>query len=155
MASLWQIDREIMDCIDMDTGEVVDVERLSKLQMVRERKLEGVALCIKNLRADAVAYKAEKEAFAEREKQAKDKAERLSEWLTKALDGGQRFQTNRVAVSFRKSESVLVDEGKCPEEYMNKKVTYSPDKTRIKAAIKAGKTVEGCELVLKDNIQIK
>ena len=154
MASLWQIDREIMDCIDMDTGEVVDIERLSKLQMVRERKLEGVALCIKNLRADALAYKAEKEAFAERERQAKDKAERLSEWLTKALDG-ERMQTNRVAVSFRKSEAVLVDEGKCPAEYMNEKVTYSPDKTRIKTAIKAGKTVEGCELVLKDNIQIK
>ena len=154
MASLWQIDREIMDCIDMDTGEVVDIERLSKLQMVRERKLEGVALCIKNLRADALAYKAEKEAFAERERQAKDKAERLSEWLTKALDG-ERIQTNRVAVTFRKSESVMVDEEKCPEEYMNKKVTYSPDKTRIKAAIKAGKTVEGCELVLRNNIQIK
>lgn len=154
MASLWQIDREIMDCIDMDTGEVVDIERLSKLQMVRERKLEGVALCIKNLHADALAYKAEKEAFAERERQAKDKAERLSEWLTKALDG-ERIQTNRVAVSFRKSESVMVDEEKCPEEYMNKKVTYSPDKTRIKAAIKAGKTVEGCELVLRNNIQIK
>ena len=154
MASLWQIDREIMDCIDMDTGEVVDIERLSKMQMVRERKLEGVALCIKNLRADALAYKAEKEAFAERERQAKDKAERLSEWLTNALDG-ERIETNRVAVSFRKSESVMVDEEKCPEEYMNKKVTYSPDKTRIKAAIKAGKTVEGCELVLRNNIQIK
>lgn len=154
MASLWQIDREIMDCIDMDTGEVVDIERLSKLQMVRERKLEGVALCIKNLRADALAYKAEKEAFAERERQAKDKEERLSEWLTKALNG-ETMQTNRVAVNFRKSEAVLVDEEKCPEEYMNKKVTYSPDKTRIKAAIKAGKNVEGCELVLRNNIQIK
>lgn len=155
MSSLYEIDREIMGCIDMDTGEVVDIERLSELQMERERKLEGVALWIKNLKADAAAYKAEKDAFAERERQAKGKAERLSEWLAAALDG-EKMNTNRVAVTFRKSEAVkITDLDAIPNSYLVETVTESPDKVAIKVALKQGLEIPGCELELKNNIQIK
>ena len=155
MPSLYQIDQEIMNCIDMDTGEIVDVDKLSELQMEREQKLEGVALWIKNLKADAAAYKAEKDAFAEREKQTKAKAEKLSEWLTGALNG-EKMNTNRVAVSFRKSESVkITDIDAIPNQYIVETVTESPDKAAIKTALKKGFDVPGCELELKNNIQIK
>lgn len=155
MANLYQIDREIMACVDAETGEIIDFERLSELQMEREAKVEGVALYIKNLQADALAYKAEKDAFAYREQQAQKKVDGLKKWLATALDG-QKFSTAKCAISFRRSEQVdIPDESKVPAIYMKEVVASKPDKVAIKNAIKAGLTVEGCSLVENLNTQIK
>ena len=155
MDSLYEIDFEIMNCIDFETGEVVDVEKLTELQMEREHKIESVALWVKNLRAEAAAYKAEKDAFAKREKRTKNKVESLEKWLTNALNG-EKLTTNRVAVSFRKSKRVeVLDDSKIPENYMTENVTIAPDKKGIREAIEYGLKVPGCELVERNNIQIE
>ena len=155
MARLYEIDQAILDCIDLETGEIIDVEKLSDLQMQREQKIESVVLWIKNLRSDAEAYKAEKEVFEEREKQAKNKAERLAAWLTEVLDG-EKFITPKCSVTFRKSEAVeVVNPELVPKEFQKVKVEVSPDKIAIKNALKHWTNVPGCELVLKKNIQIK
>lgn len=154
MATLYEIDNAIMSCVDMDTGEILDVGKLSELQMERERKLEGVALWIKNLKADAAAYKAERDAFAEKEKQTKGKIEKLSAWLTAALNG-EKMSTIKVAVSFRKSESVkITDPDAIPDAFVRETVTVTPDKIAIKSALKDGFDIPGCELEVKNNIQI-
>lgn len=152
---LYEIDEAIMNCIDRETGEIIDPEQLSALQIEREKKLENVALWIKNLKADMSDLKAEKEAFAEREKQAKAKLESLSKWLTEALNG-ERFETVKVKVSFRNSEAVeITDESKIPKEYMRVKTEITPDKTAIKEALKSNFAIPGAELVKNKNIQIK
>ena len=152
---LYEIDNAILECIDLETGEVIDAEKLSELQMERETKLENVALWIKDLKAEITALKAEKEAFAEREKQAKTKLEGLEKWLAFALNG-EKFSTSKVAVSFRKSEAVDVqNEEILPKKYFNKKTTYTVNKTAIKEAIKAGLKVKGAELIENMNLQVK
>ena len=153
--TLYEIDQQIMSCVDMDTGEIVDMDKLSELQIERETKLESVALWIKNLKAEEAALKAEKDAFAEREKQTKAKREKLSEWLTGALNG-EKMSTSKVSISFRKSESVKIsDIDAIPMNYIVETITESPDKVAIKAALKNGLDVPGCELELKNNISIK
>ena len=155
MSSLYQIDAAILDCCDIETGEIIDADALDALMMEREQKIENIALYIKNLTADAAAYKAEKEAFAAREAQAANKAANLKKYLTAALNG-QKFSTARCAVSFRRSEKVEIDEESViPAEYMTETVTIKPDKTAIKAAIKAGQEISGCRLVENQNISIK
>lgn len=155
MSSLYQIDQEIMQCLDMETGEIIDPERLSALQMERTSKLENVALWIKNLQADANAYKAEKEAFAEREKKALAKVDSLKKWLAMACDG-QKFTTWRCAVTFRKSEKVeILDETKIPQELLKATCIVQPDKAAIKEALRAGEVIEGCTLVTNMNPIIK
>lgn len=155
MASLYDIDQAIMECIDWESGEILDSERLDALQMERASKIEGVACWIKNLSADALAYKAEKEAFAEREKKALKKVEDLKAWLAGAL-GGEKFSTWRCAVSFRKSEAVEIeDESLLPPELKTEKITYTPNKTAIKEAIKAGQEISGARLVERLNASIK
>ena len=57
--TLYEIDQAILDCVDMETGEVIDSDRLDLLQMERETKLENVGLWIKDLRAEADAIKNE------------------------------------------------------------------------------------------------
>lgn len=155
MASLYEIDQEIMMCLDQETGEIIDPERLDALQMERNSKIENVALWIKNLTADANAYKAEKDAFAEREKKALAKVDSLKKWLAMACDG-QKFTTWRCAVTFRKSEKVeITDESRIPQELLTVKYTTTPDKAAIKEALKAGEIIEGCSLVTNLNPIIK
>lgn len=154
MATLYEIDAAIMACIDSETGEVIESEKLDALLMERGRKLEGVALWIKNLESDAVAIKAERDALDKRMKSAENKAKSLREWLKNALEC-QPFETARVRVSFRKSESTEIDENVLDRKWCREKVTYTPDKTAIKNAIKAGQTVAGARIVVNQNIQIK
>lgn len=155
MASLYEIDMEIMMCLDQETGEIIDPERLDTLQIERNSKIENVALWIKNLQADANAYKAEKDVFADRERKALAKIEQLKKWLAMAC-GGQKFNTWRCAVNFRKSERVdIVDESKIPQELLTVKYTTAPDKAAIKEALKAGEIIEGCTLVTIYNPTIK
>ena len=153
--NLYEIDQEIMLCVDSETGEVIDAERLENLMMARETKIESVACWIKNLKSDIVAFNAEISAFSERKKEAERKIESLENWLKNALQG-QKFSTAKCAVSFRASEKIDVLDGSIiPKEFLTEKITYSPNKTEIKKAIKAGQEISGCQLVSCINTTIK
>lgn len=155
---LYEIDNLIENFefnIDEETGEILNAEELDELQMARDEKIEGVALWIKNLTAEAEAVKAEKKAMDDRQKRLEKKAESLKGYLTYAL-AGQRFSTPRVDMSFRKSVSVQIeDETKIPKEFCTITEVSKPDKGKIKDALKAGQDVFGAELVEKQNLQIK
>lgn len=151
---LYEIDQAIMDCIDMETGEVINEELLNGLQMERDAKIENVALWIKELKAEAEALKAEKMAFAERQKVAENKMESLKKWLAYALNG-EKFKTVRASVTFRTTEKVEVaDIFKLDENYVRYRDPEA-DKDAIKKAIKAGQVVAGATLVPSTSVIIK
>ena len=155
MANLYEIDQGILECLDLETGEVIDPDRLESLQMERSQKIENVCLWVKNLLSDAEAIKAEKEALADREAKCRKKAEDLKKWLGFALEG-QKFDTARCAVSFRRSETVEVsDVTLLPVELQRVTTKIEPNKTAIKALLKDGQEIVGCSLVANQNIQIK
>src|SRR5690606_21482992 len=155
MASLYEINKQLLDCVDADTGEITDTARFDELQMEYEEKIENIALWIKTLNADAEAYKNEKNAFAEREKKARNKAESLKQYLTDTLNG-RKFTTLSVDINWRKSTSVeVIDQEAIPEQYLRTVTTVTPDKTEIAKALKAGEEIEGATLVERNNIQIK
>ena len=155
MANLYDIQRGITDCVDEETGEVIDFEKLSALTMELSEKIENIALWIKNLEADAEAFKKEEEAFEERKKAAANKADSLRRYLDAALNG-QNFATDRVSVPFRCSKAVQIAENtELPAEYIKTKVEKTPDKKKIGDALKNGIAVPGCALVTNRNMQIK
>ena len=138
----------------METGEIIDSAKLDELQMDRDIKIENIACWIKNLTADAEALKAQKQAFADRQKAAENKAESLKRYLSSYLDG-QKFSTDKVAISFRKTSSVNVtDLTQIPEQYL-KFADPTPDKTAIKKAINDGVVIVGAEIVEGQSISIK
>lgn len=154
MANLYQIDAEIINCIDTETGEIIDMERWDQLHIDRETKIENIALYIKNLLSEAVAIKAEKDKLGERQKACENKAKRLKEYLSGYLSG-EKFKSPRVVVSYRTSKAVdIQDLWKIPEEYLKYK-DPDPDKSAIMKVLKAGKKVPGAQLVESQNIQIK
>lgn len=161
---LFDIDEKLVACVKLDesrvvdteSGEIIDLEAIAALEMERDKKIENLGCWYKNLLADAEALKAQKNAFAEREKAAKAKAESLKGFLGRYLNG-KKFETAKVAMSFRKSEAVEFDAkciGDVPEEFLKFK-DPELDKVAVKKAIKAGETVPGCELVQRQNLQIK
>ena len=154
MASLYEINQQILECIDLETGEILEGSKYNELQLAKDEKLENIALYYKNMLSEAEALKAEKNAFAEREKQARAKAESLKKLLDNEL-GGNKFETTRVKISYRKSTAVAVDEDKLPAEWTNVVETRTPDKNRIKEALKAGESIDGAMLIENNNIQVK
>ena len=152
--TIYEIDQAIMECVDLETGEIIDTEQLDKLTMEREAKLENVACWIKELKAEAEALKAEKMAFAKRQQVAENKMESLKNYLAYALDG-QAFKSVRASVTFRKSQAVeIADIYKLDENYLRYKEPEA-DKTAIKEAFKQGKTVAGATLVENTSVIIK
>ena len=154
MATLYDINQGIMDCIDMETGEIVDLDRLHDLQMERGDKIRNIACYIKNLRSDAAAYDEEAKTFAARKKAAQGKADSLTAYLSSMLNG-EKVKDKEYAISWRKSESVsIAEDAFIPIEFT---IPVEPriDKTSIKKALKDGKIIPGVELVTKNNIQIK
>ena len=157
--TIYEINEEILNCIDLETGEIIDIDRLNDLQLERDAKIENVACWIKELKAEAEAIKAEKLALAERQKVAENKAESLKKWLTFALNG-EKFKTAKCSVSFRKTESVEVtDEGlnnlmKEHDELLTYKAP-EPNKKAIKDAIKDGLSVQGVRLECNTSTIIK
>jgi len=158
---LYEIDKGILECFDLETGEILDEEKLEELQLEREKKIENVGLFIKNLEAEKAAVKAEKDAFTKREKSIDRKIEGLKGWLKYALGADDqtekppKFTTAKVVISFRKSESVEVDDSILPKKWFRRKVEYTPDKTMIKEALNNGKKIKGAFIKKNLNVNIK
>ena len=76
---LFEINEEIMKCVDVETGEIIDEVKLQQLQMARDIKIENIACWIINILSDAEALKAQKQVFADRQKAAENKAQRLKD----------------------------------------------------------------------------
>lgn len=109
MRPLYEIDQAILDCVDMETGEILDSAKLDALQMERTAKLEGVALWVKDMRAEAEAVKAEADKLTARKKALDNRIESVKAWLLEAL-GGDRIKTARCNVYQTHSQRVVVDD---------------------------------------------
>lgn len=161
--TLYEIDEEIQELlseVDPETGELItDYAALDALLMEREAKIENIVLFIKNLSSDVRELKAEEAALAERRKKAEKKAERLREYVSHAL-GGERFQTPRCCVSFRKSTALELGEGftEWAKEHASTLLRYKepePDKTAIQAALAGGAEIPNAKLVQNTTMTIK
>lgn len=160
--NLYQINAEIMNAfenaLDPETGEIVDTEAyaaIDSLQCDLNEKIENILLWIKNLQSDAEALKKEKMAFADRQARAEAKAESLKKYVSGVLNG-QKFQTERVSASWRKSEAVefVGDVNALPQSCI-KIADPVVDKTALKKLLRSGTEVKGARLVARQNLQIK
>lgn len=161
--NLYEINKEILNCIKIETGEainaetgeVISIQQLSELKMQRSEKIKNIALWIKNLNADVNAFDDELKTLTARKKAAKAKVEQLKYWLSFNLDDGEKITDPKFAISWRASEKVNISDVKeLPQEFLK----YSepiPDKAEIKKAIKAGREIKGVTLVKSNNLQIK
>ena len=155
---LYEIDADIENCLDLETGEFDDI-KFNALQQERKEKINGVICLYKNTVAFAKALKEQEDAFKERRQSAEKQAESLKDFIARALDG-EKFESVDGTASFRKSKSVV-----CSDDFVrwaqdndrDDLLTYkepTANKTAIKDALKAG-DVMPAEIVESLNITIK
>lgn len=170
MNRLYDIDSSLLElldrgfnaeCIDEETGEIDTAkaqEYLDLLQDERTEKIESIALFIKDLDSAALAIKEEERKLKARRETKERKASVLREYLSVSMlaHGEKRFETAKVAMTFRKSETIeIADEIMLPTEYVIVKTTIAPNKCALKQAIKDGELIDGVQLVEHQNLQIK
>jgi len=157
--TLYEINSEMLNLIDEETGEVLDYEKFVELNLARDEKIENIGLWIKDLKAEASALKAEKDALAKRQKTAENKAESLTRYLQMMLEG-EKFKTPRLSVSYRTSKAVEVDNEFLSwamangEQYLRYKEP-EVDKTSLREAIESGEEVPHASLVERTGVVIK
>ena len=163
MKALYEIDQAIMDCVDLETGEIIDPEKLTALQMEREAKLEGVALWIKDLNYEAQMVKEEADKLTARKKALDNKVASLKTWLLWALDGG-KLKTPRCNVYQTHSQRLAVTDEEKLVNYL--KLADDPEmflrfrepelkKDEIKKALKDGEFFPGAVLETTESVVIK
>ena len=164
MRALYEINQDILDCCDLETGEILDTAKLDALQMEREAKLEGVALWVKDLKAEAAAVKEEADKLNARKKALDNKIEGLKNWLLFAL-GGEKLKTARCNVYQTHSTKLnVIDEmsvvnwiqTNCQEPEQFLKFTL-PEirKDAVKAELKSGVEIPGAALETTESVVIK
>ena len=163
MRALYEIDQDILACVDMETGEILDTERLDALQMEREHKLEGVSLWVKDLTAEANAVKEEADKLTARKRALDNKITALKSWLLIALNGEKLktprcnvYQTHSTRVSVEDEAELIkfletLDE---PERFLRFR---EPElrKDEIKKALKDDVIIPGASLETTESVVIK
>jgi hypothetical protein len=161
--TLYEIDNAILACVDQETGEIIDGDALTALQMERKAKLEGVALWIKDLVAEAEAVETEADRLTARRKSLEKKITDLRIWLQTAL-AGEKLKTPRCIVYQTHSQRVKVQNEKELAEFLE--TLDEPErflrfqepelrKDEIKKALKLGFEIPGAELEETESVVIK
>lgn len=163
MRALYEINAdldELLTNVDPETGELlIDPEALDELMLEREEKLEGIALAVKNADAEAKAIKAEEDALAERRRRIEKRRDGLRDFLQQSL-AGEKLETPRVAVSYRRSKALEVNEAvfwpwAADYPYYIRRKDPEIDKKKITDAIKDGAEIPGAALVERVSMTIK
>ena len=154
MAKLYEINAAIEECIDTETGEIIAPERLEALKMDRHEKLRNIVFLHLNASAEEKAYGEQEKKFAARKKAAKATKEWTRATLVRELNG-KKMKEAEFTVSYRKSESVeITNESAVPDKFRIPQPDKI-DKVALKAALKSGASIDGAQIVEKNNIQIK
>ena len=158
--NLFEIDKQILGCVDEETGEVVDLDRLESLNLQRDEKISNICKWIINLKSDAAQLKEQEDRFKERRQKAQKKAESLKNFLLTYMNG-RPFKTAEFSATFRKSSAVEIINQDAFEAFAEKNrglLTFPapvPNKTAIKAALDAGEEVPGAAIKQNTNLIIK
>jgi hypothetical protein len=159
MKSMYQISSEALNIASaLEDGELSPELELSLRINQTELQEKGInyAYVIKESEETIECIDKEIKRLQEAKKVQSNKVERLKETLVNAMNiyGIEKIESALIKISIRKSESVEISEG-LPLKYQTVKTVYTPDKTRIKNAIKSGENVLGATLQTNYNLQIK
>lgn len=159
--TIYDIDERINAILSQtdENGELPEgaFEELTQLNADRETKIENAACMVLDLLADAKKIKEQETALADRRKALENRAEKIKKYIEYATDGNA-FSSARVTVKYGKSAAVEIDEAefwKNPAPEFIRQKAPEPDKTAIKAALKAGAIIPGAAIVERQNMTIK
>lgn len=164
MTALYQLAQEFRataeQLADLDLPPEVIADTLESIGGDLELKAQNVALFARNLETTAAAIKQAEGDMAARRKALERRVSDLKAYLLSAMQstGIKKIEGPYLRIGVRDNpESVEVfDAAQVPAEFMRQPEPppAAPDKTAIKAAIKAGSEVPGCKLTRSQRLDI-
>lgn len=150
----------LMDMLDAgDIDEQAFLDTMEGIEDEVKAKATAVASYILNMRSLAANIKEAEANMAARRKSLESKATRLSDYLLSNLEaaGIPDVQTPLFAIKIKKlPPSVVVAKGAVlPDNFINRKVTETPNKVAIKNYLKEGNELAGVELVSGKRLEVK
>ena len=153
---------ELINEIDLETGEYLNNENdiqeyIVNLRLSKEDKLNNIQDLKIEFEAKIEAVKSKIEYLNNRKKSFERNINNLTN-LQLMLLNNQKLETNEYSFSFRKSESVSINDilfNIKDERFNRTTIEVEPDKSAIKKAIKDGISVDGASIETKMNLQVK
>lgn len=152
------IDNIFDKAIDEETGEILNevlLEEITRLQEENANLVEDMACFIKEEQMKQEMLKNEIKRLKDMIEFSQQKSEKVKNSLSSILHGN-KFETEKVKVSFIKSSSVEISNAcSLPSQYWREKITKEPDKKKIMQDLKSNIAVDGASIVRKLNMSIK
>lgn len=149
----------LISIVEDNDGEVAD-DVYNALQLTEAEFKEqalSVGYCVKHLEDRADTIKKEIDRLKGLLSRTTSAGAAIELKLKNAMQqfGMPEIKGETLKLSFRKSESVLVDEDVIGRDWCITKTTHQPDKAAIKKALKEGQAIPGARLVENQNLQIR
>lgn len=149
-SSLYELTGQAIELqLLLESGEITEEAYNDTIESLGfENKVESICKVIRNLEAEAAAFKVEKDRLAERQKTAENGIKRLKESLLNYMLATNKTKVKEGLFSVRvgSSEKVVVtNQDKIPKEYL---IEQQPkvDIAGIKKSLKEGEEFEGIEI---------
>ena len=159
--SLYQISVEALNLAStLEEGEFTpEIENQLNINQ-NELQSKGIdyAYAIKSIEDDVSIIEEEIKRLTAIKNAKKNAIDRMKDSVTNAMNiyGLKSIKSPTISLSVRRSEAVeIVNIDQLTGEYLSKKITISPDKVRIKDAIKSGYNVDGAVIVENFSLVIK
>jgi len=161
MSTLYEITqnmKQLNNYLDDEFNEEVYNNTLSIIKNELSNKSTSLIHVIKNIESDETILNNEIERLKAIKDKKSKKLKNIKEYIKVCMEqmGVNKIETPIGNFTLRKSESVdIINPLKIPAQYLNTVVEYKPDKVKIKEAIKNGIKIEGAEIVINNNLNIK
>ena len=141
----FEATEEERESIESKKEEILSIG-LEKLCKIRANKISRIE-----------ALRTEETRLIMQRKNSEKNLESLENYIMLLLQkAGGKAEAGTFLISKRRSERVdILDQNLIPKEYINEKVTYSPDKKKIKDDINNGVIIDGVAVIDNFNLQIK
>jgi hypothetical protein len=161
MKSIYQLTTEALEIASLLEENELTPE-IEQVLVINQDELKEKALnyayVIRTFEDDVTSIDNEIKRLRSLKEAKTNSIERLKESISTAMNiySIEKVESPLLKLSFRKSEAVeITNEEVLPLSFKTEKVTYTPNKVKIKEAIKNGETVFGAILQINYNLQIK
>lgn len=159
MSTLYELknDFQKVQALIEDGGEGLQ-DTLESIELAIEDKLENIGKVIRNLEAEAKAFKEEEQRLGDRRKSIENNIKHLKQYAENAMivTGDKKIKAGLFTFSIQKNPaSVSVfNDVIVPEKYY---VPVDPrlDKKKIKEDLKNGESIPGAELKQSESLRIR
>lgn len=152
---LYKLTDEMLELQDIGMNPEDIADTIEGMELEFNDKIEQTLSLIKNMEAEAVAFKAEAKRLSDIASSKLKSVDKIKEYIK-----GEMVRLEKVKVStgvhsltIRKPVKKLsiVNDSKIPPEWFDVKVVQSPKKKEMLAALKGGQEIEGVEIVMGES----